>query len=73
MEAGSFGARVPVLRDLAGSSYMRQEGDGLLVGPYEQLPEQAVHAEWGRRGPPLEWETASSQERFAIPLVFESG
>ena len=23
--------RVPVLRDLAGSSYLRQEGDGLLV------------------------------------------
>ena len=25
-----------VLRDLAGSSYVRQERDGLLVGPYEE-------------------------------------
>eukprot|EP00656_Telonema_subtile_P026467 TRINITY_DN2843_c0_g1_i6.p1 TRINITY_DN2843_c0_g1~~TRINITY_DN2843_c0_g1_i6.p1 ORF type:complete len:487 (-),score=139.66 TRINITY_DN2843_c0_g1_i6:535-1995(-) len=27
--------RLPVLRDLAGSSYIRQEGQGLLIGPYE--------------------------------------
>ena len=27
--------RLPVLRDLAGSSYIRQERDGILIGPYE--------------------------------------
>ena len=32
------GERVPVLRDLAGSSYIRQERDGLLVG--ERAPRQ---------------------------------
>jgi len=43
------GQRVPVLRDLAGSSYVRQERDGLLVGPYEEgVP---VRTEWGE-GPP---------------------
>lgn len=49
------GHRVPVLRDLAGSSYIRQEQDGMLVGPYEELPTEAVHSEWGRKGPPLTW------------------
>ena len=43
------GERVPVLRDLAGSSYIRQERDGLLVGPYER--EVALHTEWAE-GPP---------------------
>eukprot|EP00729_Bicosta_minor_P031732 gene31732-27562_t len=27
--------RLPVLRDLVGSSYIRQERDGILIGPYE--------------------------------------
>ena len=31
------GVRVPVLRDLAGSSYIRQERTGMLVGPYVWL------------------------------------
>jgi len=43
------GQRVPVLRDLRGSSYIRQERDGLLVGPYEE--EVIVHTEWPE-GPP---------------------
>lgn len=33
MAAGD--GRLPVLRDLAGSSYIRQERDGILIGPYE--------------------------------------
>ncbi|KAJ8603772.1 hypothetical protein CTAYLR_000328 [Chrysophaeum taylorii] len=49
------GERVPVLRDLAGSSYLRQEQDGILVGPYERLPPEAVHREWRREGPPMSW------------------
>lgn len=43
------GQRVPVLRDLAGSSYVRQERDGLLVGPYEEGV--VVRNEWPE-GPP---------------------
>lgn len=34
-EAGHNGGRLPVLRDLKGSSYIRQEGHGFLIGPYE--------------------------------------
>ena len=45
--------RVPVLRDLLGSSYIRQERDGLLVGPYE--PELAAKREWPE-GPPSGWD-----------------
>jgi len=49
------GERVPVLRDLAGSSYIRQERDGLLVGPYEGLlspgEQTKVRTEWAE-GPP---------------------
>ena len=43
------GERVPVIRDLAGSSYIRQERDGLLVGPYEEGVH--VRSEWAE-GPP---------------------
>uniref|UniRef100_A0A7S2WIX2 Dimethylglycine dehydrogenase n=1 Tax=Mucochytrium quahogii TaxID=96639 RepID=A0A7S2WIX2_9STRA len=32
---GHNGGRLPVLRDLRGSSYIRQEGNGFLIGPYE--------------------------------------
>lgn len=34
-ESGHNGGRLPVLRDLKGSSYIRQEGNGFLIGPYE--------------------------------------
>ncbi|GAB5357265.1 hypothetical protein AAMO2058_000359200 [Amorphochlora amoebiformis] len=45
--------RVPVLRDLRGSTYIRQERTGLLLGPYEK--ECVVHDEW-KHGPPVEWD-----------------
>lgn len=43
---------LPVLRDLAGSSYIRQEQKGLLVGPYES--ECRLKSQWVL-GPPDEW------------------
>jgi hypothetical protein len=43
---------LPVLRDLVGSSYIRQEQKGLLVGPYET--ECVVRTEWPH-GPPPTW------------------
>eukprot|EP00468_Gymnochlora_sp_CCMP2014_P000687 CAMPEP_0167740864 /NCGR_PEP_ID=MMETSP0110_2-20121227/532_1 /TAXON_ID=629695 /ORGANISM="Gymnochlora sp., Strain CCMP2014" /LENGTH=815 /DNA_ID=CAMNT_0007624841 /DNA_START=154 /DNA_END=2601 /DNA_ORIENTATION=- len=45
--------RLPVLRDLHGSTYIRQERTGLLFGPYEK--ECVVHDEW-LEGPPHEWD-----------------
>lgn len=38
------GKRLPVLRDLAGSSYIRQERTGLLIGPYEA--DTKVRTDW---------------------------
>lgn len=46
------GKRLPVLRDMKGSSYIRQERGGLLIGPYEE--ETRVRDDW-RMGPPKEW------------------
>ena len=37
---------LPVLRDLDASYYLRQERDGLLVGPYENKESMRVHGEW---------------------------
>jgi dimethylglycine dehydrogenase len=34
-QGGDAKKRLPVLRDLAGSAYIRQERTGLLIGPYE--------------------------------------
>jgi dimethylglycine dehydrogenase len=44
--------RLPVLRDLKGSSYIRQERTGLLIGPYETTCK--VWDEW-KDGPPDTW------------------
>lgn len=46
------GVRLPVLRDMRGSSYIRQEGNGLLIGPYE--PDVTTKREW-TAGPPESW------------------
>lgn len=46
--------RLPVLRDLAGSSYIRQEQCGLLTGPYEEGCRLAPE-EW-RMAPPSKFE-----------------
>ena len=35
---------IPVLRDLNGSYYLRQERDGILVGPYEM--DAQARADW---------------------------
>ena len=35
---------IPVLRDLDGSYYLRQERDGILVGPYEM--DARARADW---------------------------
>lgn len=41
------GHQLPVLRDLEGSFYLRDEGDGILIGPYEhENLMQLAPAEW---------------------------
>jgi len=42
------GHQLPVLRDLAGSYYIRQERDGLLVGPYENEKVMEICEDWAR-------------------------
>lgn len=47
------GRQLPVLRDLEGSFYLRDEGDGILVGPYEnENLIQLVPPEWKGTMPP---------------------
>jgi dimethylglycine dehydrogenase len=47
------GHQLPVLRDLEGSYYLRDEGDGLLVGPYEHEDlMQLSPREWKGTMPP---------------------
>jgi len=41
---------IPVLRDLDGSYYLRQERDGILVGPYEM--DARARADWATDGVP---------------------
>ncbi|CAK0815444.1 unnamed protein product, partial [Prorocentrum cordatum] len=43
------GHQLPVLRDLKGSFYLRDEGHGILIGPYESEMELAP-ASWREKG-----------------------
>ena len=42
------GQQVPVLRSLEGSYYIRQERDGMLVGPYEPRDVMQLQDEWSK-------------------------
>jgi len=47
------GHQLPVLRDLEGTYYLRDEGDGILVGPYENENDmQLAPPEWKGTMPP---------------------
>ncbi|XP_044302743.1 dimethylglycine dehydrogenase, mitochondrial [Varanus komodoensis] len=43
---------LPVLRDLEGSYYLRQERDGLLFGPYENEEKMKLQESWVTHGVP---------------------
>ncbi|MEE6458505.1 hypothetical protein FKM82_000312 [Ascaphus truei] len=43
---------LPVLRDLEGSYYLRQERDGLLFGPYESQEKMKLQDSWVSEGVP---------------------
>jgi len=48
----SLKTELPVIRDLTGSYYMRQEGDGLLFGPYEHATKMKLCEDWYYNGMP---------------------
>ena len=78
------GSKLPLLRDPDSSYYLRQEGDGLLLGPYEK---ENCRVHWGTPEDPmpedfsfqlfpddldrLEWYIGDACER--VPLLGEAG
>ncbi|KAL5260238.1 hypothetical protein ACHWQZ_G010380 [Mnemiopsis leidyi] len=46
------GRKVPALRDLRGSYYVRQERTGLLIGPYESQEKMKIQEDWYDVGVP---------------------
>ncbi|XP_041042876.1 dimethylglycine dehydrogenase, mitochondrial isoform X2 [Carcharodon carcharias] len=51
-EVKSLKQELPVLRDLEGSYYLRQERDGLLFGPYEDQKKMMIQESWLTDGVP---------------------
>lgn len=47
-EVQALKKEIPVLRHLDGSFYLRQERDGLLIGPYESVESMVQMEEWAR-------------------------
>ncbi|XP_018427423.1 PREDICTED: dimethylglycine dehydrogenase, mitochondrial [Nanorana parkeri] len=51
-EVKALKKELPVLRDLEGSYYLRQERDGLLFGPYESQEKMRLQDSWVTNGVP---------------------
>ncbi|KAL7854244.1 hypothetical protein AOLI_G00210880 [Acnodon oligacanthus] len=51
-EVKALKKELPVIRDLEGSYYLRQERDGLLFGPYEREEKMVLQDSWLRDGVP---------------------
>lgn len=51
-EVKALKKELPVIRDLEGSYYLRQERDGLLFGPYETEEKMVLQDSWIRDGVP---------------------
>uniref|UniRef100_A0AAR2KCN8 Dimethylglycine dehydrogenase, mitochondrial n=1 Tax=Pygocentrus nattereri TaxID=42514 RepID=A0AAR2KCN8_PYGNA len=51
-EVKALKKELPVIRDLEGSYYLRQERDGLLFGPYEREEKMVLQDSWVRDGVP---------------------
>lgn len=51
-EVKALKRELPVVRDLEGSYYLRQERDGLLFGPYESQEKMKVLDSWVTSGVP---------------------
>ena len=59
-EVQALKKEMPVIRDLEGSYYIRQERSGLLVGPYEKGHKMKMQDEWLVL---LFWKNGFSQKR----------
>lgn len=63
-------AELPVIRDLEGSYYLRQERDGLLFGPYEKEAKMKLQDSWFRDGvPPGRLSAISGSGAASKPLT----
>uniref|UniRef100_A0A4W3JNK5 Dimethylglycine dehydrogenase n=1 Tax=Callorhinchus milii TaxID=7868 RepID=A0A4W3JNK5_CALMI len=51
-EVKALKQEIPVIRDLDGSYYLRQERDGLLFGPYEHQEKMKIQESWVTDGVP---------------------
>ena len=51
-EVKALKTELPVIRDLEGSYYLRQERDGLLFGPYEREEKMVLQDSWVTDGVP---------------------
>ncbi|XP_012871272.1 PREDICTED: dimethylglycine dehydrogenase, mitochondrial [Dipodomys ordii] len=51
-EVKALKQELPVIRDLEGSYYLRQERDGLLLGPYESQEKMKIQDSWVTSGVP---------------------
>ncbi|KAK6316143.1 hypothetical protein J4Q44_G00136670 [Coregonus suidteri] len=51
-EVKALKTELPVIRDLEGSYYLRQERDGLLFGPYEREEKMVLQDSWVKDGVP---------------------
>lgn len=51
-EVKALKTELPVIRDLEGSYYLRQERDGLLFGPYESEEKMKLQDSWVTNGVP---------------------
>ena len=51
-EVAELKRELPVVRDMDGSYYCRQERSGLLVGPYETADRMKIMEDWYDSGPP---------------------
>jgi dimethylglycine dehydrogenase len=73
-------AEMPVVRDVEASFYVREEGGGLLVGPYEQSPrpwsERGIPDSFGRQLLPADFDQVSGILELAshrIPALATAG
>ena len=64
-EVADLKTELPVIRDLEGSYYLRQERDGLLVGPYEKPHKMRLQDDWVDNGVP--------PGKFSLKLCLEWG
>ena len=51
-EIAALKKEIPVLRDLEGSYYLRQERQGVIVGPYEPADKMRCVDDWYINDPP---------------------